>query len=405
MTRLAFSLIRKGIFPFKGYKIAFVDLEDAMFTFTFEGKRKTGDCPQCGKRCGNIEETNTRFARDLDAWGCKTFLIFPQRKIQCKCGYRGVEKFEFIDPYCRCTNRMEEYVFMLCKIMTVYDASQQAKLSWHTVKNIDKKHINKLIVGLAQANPRGIGVDEVAYLKGHNYLTIVRDIDLGKVIWIGFSRTKETLDSFFKELGTLKAHAIKLAVMDMHDPYIASVKEHTNAEIVFDKFHISKKVNEALDTVRKQEFAQADSEERKNMKKKRFLILARNKNVEDEKREELDTLLEQNKTLSKAYLLKEQVLDIFDETEQDTAVKRLDKWMQNVKKSGITAYDKVVNTITNYMYGIVNYFKHHVTNAASEAINNKINVIKRRAYGFRDIEYFKLKIIQLCGVTHPENQR
>jgi transposase len=113
----------------------------------------------------------------------------------------------------------------------------------------------------------------------------------------------------------------------------------------------------------------------------------------------LDTLLKQNETLSKAYLLKEQVLDIFDETDGDIAVKRLEKWMRNVAKSGITAYQKVVNTIQDYLYGILNYFKHRLTNAASEAINNKINVIKRRAYGFRDLEYFKLKIIQLCGVT------
>jgi len=405
MTRLAFSLIREGIFPFRGYKLAFVDLEDATFTFTFEGKRKTGDCPQCGKRCGTIEETKTRFARDLDAWGCKTFLIFPQRKIQCKCGYRGIEKLEFIDPYCRCTKRMEEYVFMLCKIMTVYDAAELVKLGWHTVKNIDKKHMIKLTVGLAHANPVRIGVDEVAHQKGHNYLTIVRDIDLGRVIWVGFNRTKETLDSFFKELGPLKSRAIQVAVTDMWDPYIASVKEHTDAEIVFDRFHISKKVNEALDTVRKQEFAQADPEERKEMKHKRFLILSRNKNVEEEKREELETLLQQNESLSKAYLLKEQVLDILDESELDTGLKRLKKWMRNVEKSGITAYQKVVNTIQEYMYGVLNYFKHRLTNAASEAINNKINVIKRRAYGFRDLEYFKLKIIQLCGVTHPTNQR
>jgi len=405
MTRLAFSLIREGIFPFKGYKLVFVDLKDATFTFTLEGTRKTGDCPSCGRRCGRIEETFTRFARDLDAWGCKTFLIFPQHRIRCRCGYRGMEKLEFTDPYSRCTKRMEEYVFMLCKIMTVHDAAELAKLSWHTVKNIDKKHIGKLTVGLAEANPSKIGVDEVAYTKGHNYLTVVRDIDLGKVMWVGFSRTKETLDSFFQELGPLKSRAVRVAVTDMWDPYIASVREHTDADIVFDKFHIAKKVNEVLDLVRKQEFAQADTVERKEMKHKRFLILARNKNIEEEKREELDTLLKQNETLNKAYLLKEQVLDIFDETEQDIAIKRFKKWMRNVAKSGITAYDKVVNTLQNYMYGIINYFKHRLTNAASEAINNKINVIKRRAYGFRDIEYFKLKIIQLCGVNNPTNQR
>ena len=405
MTRLTLSLIVEGLFPFRGYKLVFADLKDATFTFTFEGVRKTGDCPKCGRRCANFDGSYTRIVRDLDAWGCRTCIVFPERRIRCKCGYRGMEKVEFTDPYSRCTRRMEEYVFRLCKIMTVHDAAELVKLGWHTVKNIDKKHIGKLTVGLAEANPSKIGVDEVAYTKGHNYLTVVRDIDLGKVMWVGFSRTKETLDSFFQELGPLKSRAVRVAVTDMWDPYIASVREHTDADIVFDKFHIAKKVNEVLDLVRKQEFAQADPVERKEMKHKRYLILSRNKNVEGERREELDTLLKQNETLSKAYLLKEQVLDIFDETDPDVAQKRLRKWVQNVKKSGITVFEGVVNTIQNYLYGIINYFKHQLTNAASEAINNKINVIKRRAYGFRDIEYFKLKIIQLCGVNNPTNQR
>ena len=405
MTRLTLSLIGEELFPFKGYKLVFTDLRDAIITFTLEGKRKTGDCPRCGRRCGNIEGSYPRVARDLDAWGCKTIIRFPERRIQCRCGYRGMEKLGFIDPYSRCTKRLEEYVFMLCKIMTVNDAAELLGLGWHTVKNIDKKHIKKQTVGLTEANPVRIGVDEVAYTKGHNYLTVVRDVDSGKVFWVGFKRTKETLNSFFAELGPLKSRMIRVVVSDMWDPYIASVREHTGAEIVFDRFHVSKKVNEALDTVRKQEFAQADPTERKEMKHKRFLILARNKNVGEEKREDLDTLLKQNLRLSKAYLLKEQVLDIFDETEHEVAQMRLNKWAGNVAKSGITAFEGVVKTIQNYLYGVLNYFKHRLTNAASEAINNKINVIKRRAYGFRDIEYFKLKIIQLCGVKTPQNQR
>jgi len=405
MTRLALSLSLRDLLHFKGYKLSFAELVDDTLYVTLSTERKTGLCPVCGKRAKNIEGSYNRWVRDLDAWNYRCCLLFPEKKIRCRCGYRGVEKLDFTDPYSRCTKRFEEYVFRLCKIMTVFDVSQLLGLSWHTVKNIDKKHINRLTVGLAQANPTRIGVDEIAYTKGHNYLTIVRDIDIGKIIWVGLARTKETLDSFFRELGLLKSGAIQVAVTDMWDPYIASIEQNTCADLVFDRFHLAKKVNEALDAVRKQEFAQADPVERKEMKHKRFLILARNKNIEEEKREDLDALLKQNETLSKAYLLKEQVLDIFDEIEQDVAQKRLNKWMKNVEKSGIEVYAKVVNTIQNYLYGILNYFKHQLTNAASEAINNKINVIKRRAYGFRDIEYFKLKIIQLCGVTTPQNQR
>jgi transposase len=133
------------------------------------------------------------------------------------------------------------------------------------------------------------------------------------------------------------------------------------------------------------------------MKHKRFLILARNKNLPEEKRHELEQLMQQNTTLYEAYLLKEQILDIFDERDVETALTRLTEWLTNIAKSGITAFDAVIQTMMNYMYGIVNYFKHHLTNAASEGFNNKIQLIKRRAYGFHDIDYFQLKILQSIG--------
>jgi transposase len=271
MARLVFAPIVRRLFHFKGYKLCLADLEDDTITLTLECTRKTGDCPVCGRRCRSIEDTYTRVVRDLDAWGCESFIRFPERRIKCACGFRGFEGLDFVDSYSRCTRRFEEYVFHLCKLMTLADVSRLLEIDWTTVKNTDKKYLSRLTVGLAEANPLRIGVDEVAYTKGHNYLTIVRDIDVGKVLWVGLSRTKETLDSFFRELGPLKSRAIRVVVTDMWDPYITSVLEHTDAEIVFDKFHVAKKVNEALDSVRKQEFAQADSQERKEMKHKRFL--------------------------------------------------------------------------------------------------------------------------------------
>ena len=183
----------------------------------------------------------------------------------------------------------------------------------------------------------------------------------------------------------------------MWDPYIASIKENTRAEIVFDKFHVAKKINEVVDSIRKKEFAMADKEERKLMKHKRFLILSRRKNLKPEEKERLDTLIEQNNTLYIAYLLKEQGLDIFEEDNPISGIARLHKWIENVIKAGIKEFEKVIGTIKNYFYGIVNYFKHKITNAASEGFNTKITVIKRRAYGFRDLEYFKLKTLQSCG--------
>jgi len=220
---------------------------------------------------------------------------------------------------------------------------------------------------------------------------------LRKVIWVGEKRKKETLDSFFKELGPEKTDKISVVTIDMSDPYIASVKEHCpNAEIVFDKFHIAKKINEALDKIRKQEFAKAAKSKRIEMKHKRFVILKRKKNLKVKQREDLKTIMKRNKKLYKAYLLKEQALDIMDEEDEQKAIKRLERWMKNVKKSRLPPFKKALQTIQNYLYGIHAYFKHKITNAASEAFNNKIGLLKRRAYGYQDLEYFKLKIINNC---------
>lgn len=133
------------------------------------------------------------------------------------------------------------------------------------------------------------------------------------------------------------------------------------------------------------------------MKHKRFLILSRRKNLKPEDVESLDVLIQQNNPLYVAYLMKEQGLDVFDEEDPINGIARLNKWIDNVILTGIEEFSSVIETIKNYLYGIVNYFKYKLTNAASEGFNTKITVIKRRAYGFRDLEYFKLKILQSCG--------
>jgi len=331
-----------------------------------------------------------------------TWITFHQFKIVCYCGYRGIEQLDFVDKYSFLTKAFEQYVALLCEKMSLKDVASLVRIDWKTAKHIDKKNLRKLIVPLSQLSPEAIGVDEIAYEKGHNYLTVVRDIITGAVIWIGIGRRKETLDGFFNGLGREKSRAISIVVMDMWDPYIASVRENCpNAAIVFDKFHISKKINEALDSIRKSEFRKADEKERKDMKRKRFLILSRQKRLNDEQKETIEDLKQINARLYEAYLLKEQILDIFDETNDHAALVRLGKWIANVRRLGIAPFLTVIKTMENYWYGIANYFRLRLTNAASEGFNNKINIIKRRAYGFRDLEYFMLKILQSCGWRAP----
>lgn len=353
-------------------------------------------CPCCGRVVKRFEGRYGRLVRHLDLSGFECYLYFEEYKLHCRCGHRGYEDVGFCGSHRHCTRAYEEYVARLCCFMSVKEAAGIVGLDWKTVKDIDKANIRSSLKGLSEEQPVRIGVDEVAYQKGHKYLTIVRDVDEGRVLWVGLDRKKETLDRFFEELGPEKSRRVLVAVMDMWDPYIASIRQHTGADIVFDKFHIAKKMNEALDSVRRREFKEADKDVKAEFKHKRYLVLKRNENLSPEKRENLDNLLAKNRPLHLAYLLKEQLLDILDEKYMAIAIQRLKTWKNNVVESGIREYEKVLKTIENYLYGIHNYFKHKITNAASEGFNNKIGLIKRRAYGYRDIEYFMLKIIKLC---------
>ncbi len=393
----------KDLYRFIGFKFCDSFVENDSILVVLKRTSKTGKCPSCHKRCRYVHKRRKRRVRDLDVVTSKVYIEFFTYDISCHCGYEGIEEIEFCDDYSRCTKRFEEKVVILCTVMCIKDAAKEMRIGWETTKNIDKKNARQYVVNLALVTPRRIGIDEIAYEKGYKYLTVVRDVDQSKVIWVGKARTKETLDEFFHKLGMEKSWNIEQAVMDMWDPFIASVKANTNAEIIFDKFHIAKKITEAVDKVRRKEFARADEEERKMMKKKRFLILSRQKRLDDEKRETLQDLMNLNSNLYTAYLLKEQALDIFDEQDETTAIKRLHRWFENVANAKVEQLQDVVKTIKQYIYGVYNYFKHKLTNAQSEGFNNKINVIKRRAYGFRDLEYFKLKILQSCGLKHQIN--
>jgi transposase len=290
-------------------------------------------------------------------------------------------------------------VYDLCTRMTIKDVAEHMDMNWKTVKSIDKYYIKEQIESLRNINPKRIGVDEIAYRKGHNYLTVVRDLDLDAVIWVGFNRRKETLDEFFHLLGKEKRREISVVVTDMHKPYLASIRENCRqADVVIDKFHVIKMINEAIDEIRKREFAKADYDLRKKMKKMRFIILRRLRRLNDRQRENLYEMMALNDNLFQAYLLKEHISDIFDELSPADALERMKGWARNVNQSGLQPFIKVLGTIRRHIRGIYNYFKHQVTNAQSEGFNTKINIIRRKAYGFWDLEYFMLKIHQACGV-------
>lgn len=386
----------KNLFPFKGYKFFVLESNDRVL-ITMKSRRKTGQCPKCGKHCKHIETEYKRIIRDLDMSGKKCFLQFKQKKIHCHCDYRGFEKLDFADKLRRVTKRMENYVVSLCEKMSIKDVSLVTHLDWKTIKVIDRDYIKSTLPDVLKLNIRKIAIDEIAIMKGHKYFTIIRDYDTGLALAIIFGRGYEETAAGLSKLGKEKLALIEFASMDMWDPYIKTVKEKCpNAKIVFDKFHIVKKINEALDKIRKKEFAKADKEERINMKHKRFIILKKEKNLKKKEKEELKKLMKTNNKLYKAYLLKEQIISVFDDKKStfEQIKERISQWFENIQTNKIKEFYGVIKTMQSHLDGILNYFRYEITNAIAEGFNTKINVIKRRAYGFSDLEYFMLKIYQ-----------
>jgi len=292
---------------------------------------------------------------------------------------------------------METYVASLAEKMSLKDTARVVGLDWKTVKQIDRVYLKSLLPDISQMEISRIAMDEIAVMKGHKYVTIIRDYDTGVVIRTFMGRRYEDTASALQTLGTGRLACIQYVSLDMWDPYIKAVREKCpNARFVFDKFHVVKKINEALDHVRRNEFANACEAERIHMKRKRYLILSREANLKPQQQEDLEKLVKKNERLHKAYLLKEQILSIFDDTTStlEQVKERISIWFSNVLSNDIEEFYSVVDTMRSYLYGILNHFKYHMTNAIAEGFNTKINVIKRRAYGFRDVEYFMLKIIQ-----------
>jgi transposase len=386
----------KNLYPFKGYKVCVIEAENDI-VIGLKNRRNTGTCPSCGKRCSDIEHEYERSVRDMDLADHKCFLLIKQKKLRCRCGFRGYENLEFVSKCKRVTTRLADKVAEDCEEATIKEVARRYKLDWKTVKEIDKEHIKTLLPRIEHLTVKRLAIDEIAVMKGHRYLTIIRDYDSGTAIKIFYGRGYEETSSALASLGKDFLAKITHVSLDMWDPYIKALAEHCpNAKLVFDKFHVVKKVNEAIDKIRRKEFADASVDERKEMKHKRWVILKRPTNLNQDQKETLNELLENNKTLSMAYMIKEQILSIFEDKTStfEKICERINIWFENILSSGLEEFNGVMNTIQNYLQGVLNYFRYGMTNAIAEGFNTKINIIKRRAFGIRDLEYFTLKIYQ-----------
>ena len=295
------------------------------------------------------------------------------------------------------TKRFAEFVGRKCRMMTIKDVAKELWLDWHTVKELEKEYMRKQLIKAPAPNPKVIGVDEISVKKGHEYRIIVSDLEKRRPIFFGgVDRTQESMDMFYKELGPDKSEKIRLAVMDMWKAFRTSAGCHApNAAILFDKFHVLRHLGEALDKVRKQEYARVSGYERKFIKGQKYVLLSHKENLSSDGKKSLRLLLNANKRLHTAYVLKESFAQLWDYNSEAWARKFFDNWKSSLKWQRLKPFEKFAKMIERHWDGIAAYCKpeNKVALGFVEGFNNKIRVIQRRAYGLRDEEYLRLKIL------------
>ena len=343
-------------------------------------------------------DRRTRRIRDLPCGDARILLEVEVRRVLCRsCGQVKRERLEFLADNPFYTKRFAYYVGRRCRQATIKDIAEELRLHWETVKTLEMQYMRAQLARVGVPGPHAIGIDEISIRKGHTYRIVVSDLIRRRPIWFGGKdRTEASLALFYDWLGEKKTRRIRLAVMDMWKPFRnATAARAPQAAILFDKFHIMRHLGDALDQVRKSEYARLSGTNRRFIKGQKYTLLSRWENLNLEGRKSLKTLLAANKRLNTAYLLKESFGQLWDYDREGWARRFFENWRVSLKWQRLAPYEKFARMIDRHWDGIAAYCQpeNKVSLGFVEGLNNKIRVLQRRAYGLRDEEYRRLKVL------------
>jgi len=392
------SLLYHG-FGLVGYTYVRTAYEEGNVIFTIKHKRDKLHCPECGSRDLVLRGCLSRRFRMVPIGSKTIFLDLDVQRVGCRrCDAVRQVDLGFADSRFSYTRAFERYALELSKHMTILDVARHLSVSWDTVKDIQKRYLKKKFSRPSLKDLRHIAIDEIAVKKGHRYLTVVLDLESGAIVFVGDGKGAEALLPFWKRLSHSPAQ-IEAVAIDMSPAYMSAVMSHLpRATIVFDHFHVVKLFNDKLSDLRRDLYREAKNELQKDvLKGTRWLLLKNPRNLDEKKREKerLDEALRLNQPLYTAYYLKEELREVWTQRGKKQAEKVLNEWIRKASSSGIATLKTMANTLSAHRSGILAYYDFPISTGPLEGTNNKIKTMKRQAYGFRDMEFFKLKIMAL----------
>jgi transposase len=386
-------------FGIRGYKYVRTEYQGGEVIFTINQEPKTCCCSACGSNEIRPRGRVERRFRALPIGSRPTTVVLPIPRVQCLvCGVVRQVAISFADPHRSYTTAFERYALELSRRMTIRDMASHLGVGWDVIKEIQKRDLMRRFAKPKLKHLRHIAIDEIAVAKGHRYLTIIMDLESGVVVFVGDGKGADALKPFWKRLRSSGAKIAAVA-MDMSAAYRGAVSTQLpEAKIVFDHFHVIKLFNDKLSNLRRALYNEAtDVMHKEVLKGTRWLLLKNPENLDlkkDEKRR-LEEALALNKPLATAYYMKEDLRRFWEQPGKRFATTFLDGWIRRAEASGIKMLQQMAKTLAAHRSGLLAYYDVMISSGPMEGTNNKIKTMKRQAYGFRDMEFFKLKILAI----------
>ena len=357
-------------------------------------------CPECGKACSLYDHSPERSWRHLDTMQFTTLLHSKTPRI--KCPEHGVKSIAvpWAGKHSRFTLLFEAFgIKVLESCRSIKSAADLLRLNWHQLQSIMDRAVKRGLERRENEEVSWVGMDEKSFRRGHNYISLLNDLENSRVLEVVEGREGNAADQLItKALDEKQREAVCAVAIDMSAPYIKAIKEHLkHADIVHDRFHISKHLGEAVDKTRRREHALLIKQGNKQLTGTKYLWLKGMEHLSDEAREGIRRLEKLELEVSKAWYLKELFKHFWERRDKDYARSYFDYWMSEVNRLGVKEMQKVARMLKKHLENILTYFESYITNAVSEGINSKIQSLKSAARGFRSFANYRTRILFFCG--------
>lgn len=390
------SLLYHG-FGIRGYRYVATEYVQGGVVFRIEQDRATCRCSVCGSAQVAPRGVADRPFRSLPIGGKPVTVRLAIPRVACQqCGAIRQTPIAFADPRRTYTKAFERYALELSQYMTILDVARHLDVSWDVIKDMQKRHLQRRFARPKLRHLKQLAIDEISVAKGHRYVTIVLDLESGAVVHVGDGKGGDALKPFWKRLRSSGAK-IEAVAIDMSPAYIDAVTRNLpNATVVFDRFHVMKLYNDKLSDLRRDLYHEAlDKMHKDVLKGSRWLLLKRPEHLDEARHERtrLEQALRLNQPLATAYYMKEDLAEVWEQDDEDEARVFLLDWVRRAESSGIRMLKNFAKTIRAHAFQILAYYDYPISTGPLEGTNNKIKTMKRQAYGFRDQEFLKLKIL------------